>query len=297
MALVARPTRQITLPDGRRLGFSELGDPAGAPIIHHHGMPGSRLDHQASPAVYAMLGARVFTPDRPGYGLSDPHPGAHLLDWAADAGALADALGIERFAVTALSGGGIYALACAAGLSGRVTAAVVAGCPAPFDRAPERVNGAALVGIWAERHAPAVLATAVRALSPAIRRFPQFFIHEATRDNSAVDRSILERTARRLGQKESIREAFRQGGPGYLDDVRLLASPWGFELERLKVPVQLWYGDEDHVIPPSHSRYLASVIPSALLVACPGEGHMLLWRHLAEIVQAAISGGRSTLVA
>ena len=129
MALVARPTEQIALPDGRRLAFSELGDPAGVPVIHHHGMPGSRFDHQASPAFYARLGARVLTPDRPGYGLSDPHPGARLIDWAADVAALADTLGLARFGVTGLSGGGIFALACAACLPDRVTNAVVTGCP------------------------------------------------------------------------------------------------------------------------------------------------------------------------
>lgn len=294
--LVARPTQRITLADGRRLAFSELGDPAGTPIVHHHGMPGSRLDHQASPAFYARLGARVFTPDRPGYGLSDPHPRARLLDWAADVAALADAVGLAQFAVTGLSGGGIFALACAAGLPGRVTTAVVAGCPAPLELAPDPVNAGARLGIWADRHARWLTGGVVKALSGPIRRFPRFFIREATRDNSPVDRGVLDKAALRLGEKESIREAFRQDGLGYLEDIRKLGSPWGFDLRAITTPVQLWYGDQDRVIPPTHSRYLASVIPSALLVACPGEGHLLLWRHLGEIMQAAMSARRSPAV-
>lgn len=297
MPIVARPTEQVTLPDGRRLAFSELGDPAGAPIIHHHGMPGSRFDQQASPAFYARLGAHVFTPDRPGYGLSDPHPNAGLLDWASDVNALASALGLKRFAVTALSGGGIYALACAAALPDRVTSAVLAGCPAPLDRAPERVNGPARAGMWAHRHAPWLSGAVIRALSGPIRRFPRFFIYNATRDNAPVDRGVIDQAVRRLGQKDSVREAFRGDGRGYLDDIRLLGSPWRFELDEIAAPVQLWYGDQDRVIPPGHSLYLASRLPASLLVACPGEGHMLLWGHLGEIVQAAISGGRSTLAA
>jgi pimeloyl-ACP methyl ester carboxylesterase len=74
---------------------------------------------------------------------------------------------------------------------------------------------------------------------------------------------------------------------GYVQDIRALARPWGFALEDIKVPVQLWHGDEDAVIPLHHGRYLASVIPGASLRVCPGEGHMLMWNHLPEILMAA----------
>src|SRR5215469_15494010 len=90
----------IRLRDGRRLAFAEWGEPHGMPVIHHHGTPGSRLEHEGAPVVYQAAGVRVITPDRPGYGLSDPLPGRTLLDWPADVAELADALGLERFAIT-----------------------------------------------------------------------------------------------------------------------------------------------------------------------------------------------------
>jgi pimeloyl-ACP methyl ester carboxylesterase len=107
-------TQVMWLRDGRRLAYTELGDPAGIPIFHQHGMPGSRLEHEAEPEFYRSMGVRVITPDRPGYGLSDPHPRHPLIGWPSDIVELADSLRIERFGITGLSGGGIYALACAA---------------------------------------------------------------------------------------------------------------------------------------------------------------------------------------
>jgi pimeloyl-ACP methyl ester carboxylesterase len=99
-------TKVIRLRDGRRLAHSEVSDPDGLPVFHQHGMPGSRLEHEAEPDLYRSLGVRVITPDRPGYGLSDPHLHRPILDWPSDIAELADSLGIRRFGITGLSGGG-----------------------------------------------------------------------------------------------------------------------------------------------------------------------------------------------
>jgi pimeloyl-ACP methyl ester carboxylesterase len=89
------------------------------------------------------------------------------------------------------------------------------------------------------------------------------------------------------GAADTLREAFRPGVWGYVRDIRVLALPWGFNLDEIKVRVQLWHGDDDAVIPLHHGRYLASVIPGATLRVCHGEGHMLMWNHLPEILMAA----------
>ena len=56
---------------------------------------------------------RLIGLDRPGIGRSDAKAGYRLLDWPDDVVEVADQLGIERFAVEGLSGGGPFALACA----------------------------------------------------------------------------------------------------------------------------------------------------------------------------------------
>ncbi len=69
----------------------------------------------------SRLGVRLVLPDRPGIGLSDFKPGRAILDWPDDVLALAGALGLERFAVMGLSGGGPYAAACAWKIPQRIT--------------------------------------------------------------------------------------------------------------------------------------------------------------------------------
>ena len=53
-------------------------------------------------------GIRIIAPDRPGLGLSTRLPGRQIADWPNDVRELADALGIARFAVIGISGGGPY---------------------------------------------------------------------------------------------------------------------------------------------------------------------------------------------
>ncbi len=282
-------TRVISLRDGRRLAYTEVGDPEGVPIIHQHGMPGSRLEHQAELDFYRLIGVRVITPDRPGYGMSDPHPHRRLLDWPSDVAELADHLGIWRFGITGLSGGGIYALACAAAIPERLTEVVVSGCPAPMQRegALAGMRFMTRAGVWLGSHAPWLLDAGASVLSGLVRRYPRFFVEQANRDKPPADRRWLKMPAVSSGAVETLREAVRPGAWGYVQDVRVLARPWGFALDDIRVPVQLWHGDEDTVVPLHHGRYLASVIPGATLRVCPGEAHMVMWNHLAEILMAA----------
>jgi pimeloyl-ACP methyl ester carboxylesterase len=286
-------THVMRLSDGRRLAYAEWGTPEGIPIIHQHGMPGSRLDHEADPQFYRALGVRVITPDRPGYGLSDPHPHGRLVDWPADVVELADELGLGRFGITALSGGGIYALACAAAIPERLADVVVTGCPAPMDRAGAK-GGMRLTtraGVFLAARSPWLVQGVVGTLAGVIRRHPDFFVDNSNRDKPPADRLWMSIRSVRAGAESTLREAFRRGADGYVHDLTLLAGPWGFDPATIRVPVQLWHGDQDTVIPLHHSRYLASVMPGATLHVCAGEAHMLMWNHLAEILMAAAGSG------
>jgi pimeloyl-ACP methyl ester carboxylesterase len=247
------------------------------------------VEHEAEPELYHSLGVRVITPDRPGYGLSDPDPHLPLLDWPSDIEELADHLGIARFGIVGLSGGGIYALACAAAIPHRLTNVVVTGCPGPMQRPGAMASMRLLTraGVWLGAHAPWLLEAGATILSPMVRRFPRFFVDHFNEDVPPADRRWLSMPAVSREAADTLREAFRPGAWGYVQDIRVLARPWGFGLNDIKVPVQLWHGDEDAVIPLHHSRYLASVIPGATLRICPGEGHMLMWNHLEEILVAA----------
>src|SRR5262245_52528836 len=97
--------RTITLSDGRTLAYAEYGAPRGSPVFHFHGTPGSRLQGRLLDAAAVAANVRLICPDRPGFGESDFLKKRRFLDWARDVRELADHLGIDRFAVSGLSGG------------------------------------------------------------------------------------------------------------------------------------------------------------------------------------------------
>src|SRR4030042_1974723 len=123
----------IVLWDGRHLAYAEYGDPRGKPVFLFHGIPGSRIFRPPPDDLTAANGVRLITVDRPGYGGSDFQPGRRILEWPADVCALADVLGLERFAVCGHSAGGPYVLACAAFIPQRLTAAGVISGLGPVD--------------------------------------------------------------------------------------------------------------------------------------------------------------------
>jgi pimeloyl-ACP methyl ester carboxylesterase len=131
----------------RALRVLEDGDPGGAMVLLHHGTPGSGRIHPPWAQDAAARGLRLVTYDRPGYGESARDPGRTVASAAADAAAIADALGAERFATWGTSGGGPHALACAALLGDRVVAAATLASPAP------RIDGVDFLGGMGEDNA------------------------------------------------------------------------------------------------------------------------------------------------
>jgi pimeloyl-ACP methyl ester carboxylesterase len=191
--------------------------------------PGSRLlcpDEDAT----AAAGVRLLTVDRPGYGGSDPRPDPTLLDWADDVQALADRLRLERFAMVGWSAGGGYALACAAGMPGRISAVGLACCEGPYDEVP----GALEQGMTPQE----------RTLFEFIRRDPiaarqavaahvgwyenPDTIREWEREGPEVDVPILARPDVRDALTQMWREGARQGVGGLdgdPDDGELAGQP------------------------------------------------------------------------
>lgn len=283
------PTQAAILRDGRRLAFVERGDRGGFPIVHHHGMPGSRLQHEASDEHYRSRGIRLITSDRPGYGMSDAHPGATLADWPRDVADLMDWLEIRRFGVTALSGGGIFALACAALLPDRVTSVATTGCPAPMqiDGAFQGMRFLTRAGVWIAGELPWLLRAGAWTFGRFAERHPRFVFEWFNHGGPPADRRWISSPSFEGGAVADLQEALRNGPSGYVADLELLARPWAFSLADIRVPVELWHGDEDEVIPLRHGRYLAGHIAHATLHECPGEGHLVLWNHLDDILEAA----------
>jgi pimeloyl-ACP methyl ester carboxylesterase len=197
-------THRITLPDGRTLCYADLGDADGAPVLMMHGTPGYRLNWKALPEYPFLPGVRLIAPDRPGYGLSSPRPGATYADWPADVAALADALHLDRFAVLGGSGGGPPALACGWAMPERVERiALVSSVGPPVHAVLRAVNRTNRTAYALARHVPWLMRRNMRFLAWLQRRDLDGFIDWTSRKLSASDqqRSLARRSEPRCGPR------------------------------------------------------------------------------------------------
>ena len=278
----------VRLPDGRRLGVASHGDPDGRPIFLNHGTPASRLGHEFTDAPARAKGIRVLCPDRPGIGRSDPVRGRTLAGWADDVVALADVLGIDRFAVLGYSCGGPFALAVAAGAPDRVTVAGLMAGVGPIDRpgARQGLSKSDLQLLDLAQRRPWAARALLRALHLGARVAPSAALRSFKREVSAVDQRLLDE------QGPSVMaffvEALRQGPQGVIDDYLLWAGPWGFELEQLRAPVHVWQGDDDLMVPMHHADDMVARFPNATLHRVPGAGHVSIQLQIGEILDSLV---------
>jgi len=279
-------TARLTLTDGRQLAYAEFGDPAGKPVFFFHGIPGSRLFHPPD-EVTRKAGVRLICTDRPGSGLSTYQPKRRIRDWTRDVNELADELGLERFHVAGHSGGGPYTLACAHDLPGRVRAAAVISGAGLVDskEALENMTPLNRLAFSLGRHLPWAL---WRLLTWYFYRkghkHPEVLFARGAKDRASADTRILELPGVLQENYASQSEALRQGTRPFALEARLITSPWGFQLEDIRVPVQIWHGTEDVDTPVAMSKGVAARIPNSRLTICPGEAHMLIYTHWQEIL-------------
>jgi pimeloyl-ACP methyl ester carboxylesterase len=75
---------------------------------------------------------------------------------------------------------------------------------------------------------------------------------------------------------ESARHALSTGIAGWRDDDLAFTADWGFDPAAITVPVSIWQGDQDRMVPFTHGQWLSAHIPGADSHLVPGEGHISL---------------------
>lgn len=294
--MVTREDKTLRLRDGRQLAFAEYGDPRGPPVMLFHGNPSSRLSWDLIPGSPVRPDLRLIAPDRPGFGRSDFQPNRRLLDWPDDVGALADALGLERFAVLGVSGGGPATLACASKIPHRLSAVGIVSCPGPTDAA-EATEGMSKTNralFFLARHAPPLIKANMAFLAYLARkdRLVEMLVYKM----ATVDKEMLLRPEIRRYLAMGFAEALRQGGAGSAHELVINhGRPWGFSLADIKVPVQLWQGEDDPSVPPSMGRYLANTIPNCQATFIADTGHLWVLDHLGEVLDALVPDRRAVV--
>jgi pimeloyl-ACP methyl ester carboxylesterase len=254
-------SRTTHAADGRSLCFAEWGDPDGQPVFHLHGTPGCRLlgaRHVgfALDDLLQSLGVRLITYDRPGWGGSHRHAGRRVVDCVPDVAAVADSLGIERFAVEGGSSGAHHALAVAALLPDRVRRVACVAPMAPYDRLGHED--------WSRGQAEGVRQYVAWCLEGEDRMVTEFAREDAEMRADASPNDP---------KQAEVFEQTRNGIWGWVDDESAALQPWGFDPVLVAVPAQVWHDPDDPVLPPQHARWLGRAIPGAEVVVTTALGH------------------------
>jgi len=282
----------VRTADGRTLEILTAGNRDGYPWLWVPGTPSAAVDYPRLDDLAATLDLRLVTWSRPGYGSSTPRPlppeGARIVDDVPDIEAILDTLGMDEFVVVGWSGGGPRALACAAVLSDRCTAAATLAGLAPFDAA----------GLdWMAGMGPANVADFTAALqgAEAYAAFQEKFfmpmMSAGVADVAAGLGQLLTPTDDELFTgdlsqwlAETMHRAGAQGVIGVRDDGLALTAPWGFEVSSILVPTAIWAGGQDVTVPYAHGRWLAANVPGAVAHLFDDAGHITLVNDLQEVL-------------
>jgi pimeloyl-ACP methyl ester carboxylesterase len=271
---------QIATPDGRSLDVFIAGPEDGEILLFHHGSPGVGAPSAKLVAAAAERGLRYVAITRPGYAGSTRRPGRIVASVVDDAVAVLDHLGAERSYTMGWSGGGPHTLACAALLPDRIVAAATVASVAPYpadgldwmaDMGQENVEEfrAALAGsetlrAFQEPWAPALGAVTAGEVADSLGDLiPPV-------DRAALTGELAEELA------EDLRRALGSGIWGWHDDDLAFTQPWGFDPADIRVPLAIWQGTDDRMVPFAHGRWLASRIPGVRAHLLPDHGHLSL---------------------
>ncbi|KAH8818808.1 Alpha/Beta hydrolase protein [Flagelloscypha sp. PMI_526] len=289
----------LDLPDARKLAYGIHGDATSSAVVFYfHGFPGSRLEGQLLHEKAAALGIRFISIDRPGMGRSSFQPGRTLLDWPKDVLALADSLGIDKFTILGVSGGGPYALACCRVIppSRLVGSAIICGLFPPKQGTSGMLFSTRVL-LWVAPYASGLVSWMMDREVGAIARDRE---HPHLLDE-AMDK--LFKTRLEVEKKvwfsddpgfrqvllDSTREAFRESSVGAGWEPKVYGDHWGFELDEIQIQkgsLKMWHGSLDANVPAHMAEKAAPQIKGSELVIVPGEGHCgLIVRYADEALK------------
>jgi len=281
---------RLTAPAGDGRGLEVLryaGD--GLPLVFHHGTPNAAVEFPQLAEAAGARGWELILYSRPGYGSSTRNEGRTVAHAAEDVQAILDHLGHERFVTLGWSGGGPHALACAAHLPERCIAASTLAGVAPFDAdgldfldgmGPENVEefGAAArsraeLEAFLESFAGQLATVTADDLAASLGGL----VDEV--DRAALTGELADVLAR------MFHRAVASGIGGWLDDDLAFVRDWGFDLSSIRVPVAIWQGAQDRMVPFAHGRWLARRVPGATVHLHEDEGHISLAQQLPRILE------------
>jgi pimeloyl-ACP methyl ester carboxylesterase len=239
----------VRLRDGRRLTYHALGDPGGFPVLYMHGAIGS--PRWRSPALDAAVASLRLR-----YHVVN-RPGFGGSDPSPGRTVADHAADVED-------------LADALVLERFSVVGVSAGAPFALAcawRLPGRVVAAAA----ASPLAPPRSRSLRYRVPPAGFRVP-------VAGPLAYDAALWMLSARSVTAPRTV-----------VDDLEACRRPWGFEPAEVAVPVILWHGLRDRLVPVRHALRLAEALPACVTHLEPRAGHFFFAARVSEIIASALA--------
>ncbi|WP_207100133.1 alpha/beta fold hydrolase [Paracoccus shandongensis] len=230
-----------------------------------------------------QLGLRVISVERNGFGESPFDPNLGYADYVSEVLAVLDHLGVDRFAIMAISGGGAYAAHLAAAAPDRVISIHAGAAVArtlPTRREPDCSRSAE---DWTERLAA--------------------FTHKPKDWWGVPGSPVLAIPGWQARAYADGTRSFyvngQRGDPAALVHESMLACQDGAvaDISGVGAPVYLYYGEADEIVTVQDMRQWQAAFPNvAKAVAYPGEGHTVQYRHWDQILADMAGHGDHTVV-
>lgn len=257
----------MTLRDGRSLGWEEYGNDSAYPLVYFHSHGGSRIEASLLHQQAKESGFRIIAVDRPGLGMSDPHPGMSLEDFADDLLELTAYLNLSQFGILAWAGGAPFALSMARSYPDNVSILILlaptplqAACRSIFFRLRQCIIRQALGSLlWLRCHFS--------------RLSTESYLARFSATLCRADRILLAQPSIISCLLDDQREAFRQGCRGVARDTSLSLDSVHLQPENIRVPVHIWHGSADQVVSVHCSEMLAEKLPDCVLRRLGKQGH------------------------
>lgn len=261
----------VPLRGGRRLSVAEYGDRNGFPVLVFHGFPGSKWIGRLLAEPAESVGVRIVAPDRPGIGSSSYQFNRFVRDWPHDVSALVSYLGCEEVATLGFGAGAAYALAVAHDVDNRLSATGVVGGLPPASVPRNRSTLPFRLLFDAARYLPFGAFPRVLAMAYRLDRDPDAVLVEEVDRGQALAQPTREFVYETM--RASYLSTFKQGLRGPLREALILKRGWGFRLEGVSHPVQLYHGERDRTVSVSDAETVASRLPDCSTTVYPGEDH------------------------
>jgi pimeloyl-ACP methyl ester carboxylesterase len=280
---IGTPLKSLQTREGRTVHYTDTGEAGWTPMLFIGGVGTSAR----APELVAFLDTlrrrlkvRIIAVERNGLGDTAYDPAWTFADYTSEVRQVLDHLGVQRFALVAISGGGAYAGHVAAAMPERVTSwhmlAAIASAPAsnPVCTADE---AALKAGLAQQIGAPRVF----WAMPPGgvAAKVPGFTDRAA--DEGAHAYFIA-------GQRGDVR--------GVAREYRRFCDPPA-AVTAFPAAAYFYYGEADPLVPPSQGEFWASKVAARVTFRrYPGEGHDVQYRHWDQLLLDVAGHGGQTLV-